>query len=130
MKSLQLAMGRASNAATTRLRLLGVLILGLITSSAFASEGEGVHLKFGSQDNLILIIAAILGLVGIATAAVIGKGVATHSRGGPGMQEVQDAIEEGARSYLNKQISMMLPFIFILASWIFLEFSNYEITAD
>ena len=119
MKSLQLAMGRASNAATTRLRLLGVLILGLITSSAVASEGVGVHLKFGSQDNLILIIAAILGLVGIATAAVIGKGVATHSRGGPGMQEVQDAIEEGARSYLNKQISMMLPFIFILAILLF-----------
>jgi len=115
MKSLQLAKGRALSTSITRLRLFGILILGLISSSAFAVEGEGIHLKFSSQDNMTLIVAAILGLVGIATAAIIGKSVLTTSRGSEGMMEVQDAIEDGARAYLNKQIKMMLPFIGILA---------------
>lgn len=120
MKSLQLAKGRALGTTTTRLRLLGILILGLLTSFAFASEGEGVHLKFGSRDNMTLIVAGVLGLVGIATAYLIGKGVSANSRGSEGMMEVQDAIEDGARAYLKKQINMMLPFIGILAILLFL----------
>lgn len=119
MKSLQLAKECASSILTSRLRLFGVFLLGLMSSGAFAAEGDGIRLKFGSQDNLILYIAAALGIVGMITAAFIGKGVLANSRGSEGMQDVQDAIEDGAKAYLNKQIKMMVPFILILAILLF-----------
>ncbi|MBS1702163.1 MAG: sodium/proton-translocating pyrophosphatase [Armatimonadetes bacterium] len=119
MKSLQLAKGRALS-TPTRLRLLGIFVLGLLSSFAFAGEGENVHLQFASSDNTTLIIAAVLGLLGIFMAAFLGKGIASEDRGSEGMREVQDAIESGARAYLKKQINMMAPFIIILAILLFL----------
>ncbi len=130
MKSLQLANGRAKSTPTTRLRLLGIFLLGLISASAFAGEGDNVHLHFGSTDNITLIISAVLGLVGIATALMIGKNVTSNSRGTEGMMEVQDAIEDGARAYLNKQITMMFPFILILMVLLFfLNFGSLKVQA-
>jgi K(+)-stimulated pyrophosphate-energized sodium pump len=119
MKSLQLAIRGVICTPTIRLRLLGISILGLISSFAFASEGEGVHLKFATNDQVILGIAAVLGLLGIITSYLIGQGVVKHSRGTQGMMDVQDAIEDGARAYLKKQINMMIPFILILALLLF-----------
>ena len=124
MKSLQLAIRGAISTPSVRLRLLGALILGLISSSAFAAEGEGIRLNFVKNDYIVLVISAILGLIGIATAYVIGSGVAKHDRGSQGMQDVQDAIEDGARAYLKKQINMMIPFIGILAVLLFFLFKG------
>lgn len=119
MKSLQLAKERATGTPSLYLRLAGILIFGLISSAAFASEGESVHLFFGKSDNITLIVSAILGLVGIATAFIIGKKVVANDRGDEKMIEVQNAIEDGARAYLSKQITMMIPFIVILAILLF-----------
>ena len=119
MKSLQLTLKGVFNSPSTRLRLIGTAIFCLISSVAFGSEGEGIHLSFGGNDKLILGISAALGLVGALVAYFIGKGVLKHSRGSQGMMEVQDHIEEGARAYLKKQINMMIPFILILAVLLF-----------
>ena len=119
MKSLQLAIRSAISTPSVRLRLVGVSILGLLSSVAFASEGEGIHLKFAKQDQTILGFSAVLGLLGIILSYFIGQGVIKHSRGSQGMQDVQDAIEDGARAYLKKQINMMVPFILILALLLF-----------
>ena len=119
MKSLQLAVKGAISTPTVRLRLLGVSILGLLSSLAFAGEGEGVHLKFDGADRGYLIVAAVLGLLGVLTAYVLGQGVLKNSRGSEGMMDVQDAIEDGAKAYLSKQIKMMVPFILVLALLLF-----------
>lgn len=119
MKSLQLAIKGALSTPSVRLRLLGISIFCLISSIAFGAEGEGVRLVFGGNDKLILGIAAALGLLGAIVAYFIGQGVLKNSRGSEAMMEVQDHIEEGARAYLKKQISMMIPFIGILAVLLF-----------
>ncbi|MEI7984998.1 MAG: sodium/proton-translocating pyrophosphatase [Armatimonadota bacterium] len=119
MKSLQLTNKGALSAPSVRLRLLGVTLFGLISSFAFGAEGEGIHLRFGSQDKMILGVSAALGLLGVIIAYFIGQGVLKNSRGSQGMQDVQDAIEDGARAYLKKQINMMIPFIGILAVLLF-----------
>lgn len=96
-------------------RLFISLGLGLLSStSALAAEGENVHLKFGSQDKIILLIAAILGVVGVIVAMMMAKKLMTEDRGSEGMQFVQTAIEDGARAYLSQQIKMMAPFIVVL----------------
>ncbi len=130
MKSLQLAKERASGTQRNLLRLLGILFTGLITSSAFASEGESVRLHFAKSDNTVLIVAAVLGLVGIAMAYMLSQSVLKNDRGSEGMKEVQDAIEDGARAYLTKQIKMMIPFILILMVLLFaLNFGSLKATA-
>jgi K(+)-stimulated pyrophosphate-energized sodium pump len=96
-------------------RLFISLGLGLLTTaSAFAAEGENVRLKFGSQDQLILLISALLGVVGVIVAMMMAKKIQTEDRGSEGMQFVQTAIEDGARAYLSQQIKMMAPFIVVL----------------
>ena len=119
MKSLQLTIKAAICTPSSRLRLVGVSLLALLSSFAFGSEGEAIHLKFGGQDKVILIIAAVLGLLGVIVAYFIGQGVLKNGRGSQGMMDVQDAIEDGARAYLKKQINMMIPFILILAVLLF-----------
>ncbi len=96
-------------------RLFISLGLGLLSAtSALAAEGENVHLKFGSQDKIILLVAAILGVVGVIVAMMMAKKLMTEDRGSEGMQFVQTAIEDGARAYLSQQIKMMAPFIVVL----------------
>lgn len=97
-------------------RFIGSLGVGAIfASSSFAAEGENVRLQFSSSDNLILGIAALLGLVAVFFAFILAKGIQQQSKGSEGMQEVQSAIEDGAHAYLSQQIKMMIPFIGILA---------------
>jgi K(+)-stimulated pyrophosphate-energized sodium pump len=97
-------------------RLVGVLSLLLLSvSSAFAAEGEGVRLSFSSQDNLVLIISAVLGLVGVGVAFSMRSSILKEDAGSEGMRDVQKAIEDGALAYLRQQIRMMIPFIIVLA---------------
>ena len=112
MKSNQLV--AATKAALIRLAGMSIFLFAVV-SSAFAAEGEGVSLSFSSQDNLVLIISAILGAVGIGVAFSIRASVLKEDRGSESMQSVQQAIEDGARAYLRQQIRMMIPFIGILA---------------
>lgn len=119
MKSLQLDTERALGTYRPNLRLIGALLTGLVSTAAFAAEGEGVQLSFAGSDKLYLFLSLLIGLVGIGFSFFIAKGIATHSRGGEGMQEVQNAIEDGARAYLKKQISAMVPYILVLAVLIF-----------
>ncbi|HLP00336.1 MAG TPA: sodium/proton-translocating pyrophosphatase, partial [Fimbriimonas sp.] len=119
MKSLQLDTERAQSTYRPNLRLLGVLLTALVSTAAFAAEGEGVQLAFGSTDRMVLLTSLVIGLIGIILAVVLGKQVAASTRGSEGMQEVQDAIEDGARAYLKKQINAMIPCIVVLAILLF-----------
>ena len=96
-------------------RIFISLLLGLFSAtSAFAAEGENVHLKFGSNDQLILLIAGLLGVVGVIAAFFMAKKLMLEERGSEGMQFVQGAIEDGARAYLSQQIRAMIPFVGLL----------------
>jgi K(+)-stimulated pyrophosphate-energized sodium pump len=97
-------------------KFVGSLILGsILSSSAFAAEGEGIKLAFAASDKIWLFISAGLGMMGIITALFIAKSVGKEPKGTEEMQEVSTAIEVGALAYLKQQIRMMIPFIILLA---------------
>jgi K(+)-stimulated pyrophosphate-energized sodium pump len=64
-----------------------------------------------------VIIAAIMSLV---YAVWLRRSVLSADKGTKKMQEVWEAIKEGANAYLNRQLKSILPFIVLLTIFLFL----------
>ena len=85
------------------------LLMGL-PISAQAAEGDNVRLLFSGADKGFLIVAMVLGLLGIVTALGLVQSVMKNSAGSTEMKAVGLAIKEGALAYLRKQIVVMSAF--------------------
>ncbi|MFN8139149.1 MAG: sodium/proton-translocating pyrophosphatase [Fimbriimonadales bacterium] len=103
-----------SMVSRARLRAVAVL-MGLFPLAAFASGGESVQLKFSNNDLVYLYVSLGLSLLAIAVGFIVRSQVLSHSTGSDKMREVGAAIEDGARAYLKRQVTAMLPFVGLLA---------------
>jgi K(+)-stimulated pyrophosphate-energized sodium pump len=94
----------------------------LLPASAFAIEGEDIHLVFTQNDQILLGISLALGLLALLYGWYLARGVLKESPGPESMQEVGAAIKEGALAYLKRQVMTMAIFVFVIALLLFLMF--------
>ncbi len=97
-----------------RLRVLTALGL-LIPAAAMAAGGEAVQLQFSKKDFTYLFVSLGLSIVAILVGWALSAHVLKQSPGNEKMQAVGQAIEDGARAYLRRQIKAMILFIVLLA---------------
>jgi K(+)-stimulated pyrophosphate-energized sodium pump len=97
----------------TLLLLSFSFLLLLLPNSALAAEGEHVRLAFGGLDQTLLWIALVLALVAIGAALFLIQTVRRVDAGPASMQEVSEAIKDGAIAYLQKQIRVMATFAIV-----------------
>ncbi|MFQ3668874.1 MAG: sodium/proton-translocating pyrophosphatase, partial [Fimbriimonadaceae bacterium] len=110
--------------ARTVLLLLTSLFAAMVPTAAQAAGGEDVVLRFSSSDYTYLVISLVFGLIAIAFAFIIGRGVLAQSPGNEKMQEVGAAIKAGALAYLKRQVKTMGVFVAILAIGLAVLFSG------
>jgi K(+)-stimulated pyrophosphate-energized sodium pump len=103
--------------------LLTLLAL-LLPAFAVAAGGESVELRFTSTDKIYLYISLGFGALALIMGWVVSKMVLSHSPGNEKMQEVGQAIKDGALAYLRKQIGTMSIFIVLLSVGLFALYMN------
>ena len=109
---------RRPRLALGSLALVAALLLGPVGASY--AGGEGVQLPaFTGSVNGILGFVLLASLVGLAYGFILRAQVFKLSAGSAKMQEVGQAIREGALAYLAKQVRTMLPLVGVLAVGLF-----------
>jgi vacuolar-type H(+)-translocating pyrophosphatase len=63
----------------------------------------------------LLYIAPIAGIVALLFAAYLGASVLSEDPGNEKMQEISNAIFEGAMAFLNRQYKTLIPFVVIIS---------------
>ncbi len=110
---------------TSRSALLALFAAILALFPAFASAAESnVVLQFTQSDKMYLYISLALGVISLVVGYVIAKGVLAKSAGDEKMQEVGNAIYEGAMAYLKQQVRTMSMFVVGLAIVLFFIYSS------
>jgi len=104
-----------------RFAALWAIVLSVMAPSlALASGGENVVLRFSNSDKMYLYASLGIGLIAILFAFFIRAKILAMPRGDEKMQEVGDAVREGAVGYLRQQVKMMGIFVIVLAVGLFL----------
>src|SRR5579862_9653756 len=99
----------------------------LLPTAAFAGEAD-VRLDFGKDGQQYLIISLVFGVLAIAFAYWISRRVMAVSPGSAKMQEVGQAIREGALAYLRRQINTMIWFVAALAIGLYFLYHNIGVS--
>jgi|GEM_PF-988 len=117
MKLLQHATRRAGCRLSPRAQTTAVLAaLGtLLPTAAHAAEGDHVVLRLEGVDRTLLFVALGLGVIAILYGLYLARWVLAQSPGSQSMQDVGQAIKDGAVAYLRKQIGTMVGFVILLA---------------
>lgn len=76
------------------------VLTAVLPLQAFAAGGENVELVFSAQDRMYLYASLGFGVVAIIAALMISSSVKKQSPGSQKMQDVGQAIREGALAYL------------------------------
>ncbi|MCI2035964.1 MAG: sodium/proton-translocating pyrophosphatase, partial [Oscillospiraceae bacterium] len=76
-------------------------------------------------ENVAIWIVLAISLLGLGYALLLRSQILKAGKGTPKMQEVWNAIREGANAYLNRQLKTIVPFIAVLTVVLF--FSVYVI---
>jgi K(+)-stimulated pyrophosphate-energized sodium pump len=120
MKFIKQAWQRIGNPSPHRgvLGLLLALFFTLTPALALAGEGD-VKLQFTGSDFNYLYASLGFGVIALVAAFVIIRMVMAVSPGTEKMQEVSQAIKEGAMAYLKRQMATMIWFIIALAIGLF-----------
>ncbi len=106
-------------------RMFGLIGLSFaLMAPALAAGGEDVRLNFSQQDQIFLVVSAVIGVIAIVFGMIFRGNVLSYSPGNEKMQEVGKAIHDGARAYLAQQIRLMSVFIVILAVGLFFLYQN------
>ncbi|MCW3051167.1 MAG: vacuolar-type H(+)-translocating pyrophosphatase, partial [Chthonomonadales bacterium] len=111
----------ASGVVRGAMLLLPAILVCLLMALAQPAQAEGVAAlpPFGqSEINLILVVMAA-GIVSLIVGAVWYRSVAKQSPGTDKMQEVGQAIRDGALAYLKQQVRMMSVLVAIIAVGLF-----------
>ncbi|MBM0275599.1 sodium-translocating pyrophosphatase [Micromonospora tarensis] len=87
-------------------------------SETLAADGGGLSLT-GSNVTYV-IIAAVIALVALAFAAALTKTVLAAGKGTTNMQEISEAVQEGASAYLLRQFRTLAIFVVIAVVLLFL----------
>lgn len=67
----------------------------------------------------LVYIAPIAGIVALLFAVYLGSSVLRESPGNERMQEISNAIFEGAMAFLNRQYKTLIPFVIIIVAILF-----------
>jgi len=97
----------------------------LISRAASASEAEALPAFSGTETKIIGIVLAS-GILSVIVGMIWFSSVNSLSPGTPKMQEVGQAIREGAMAYLTQQIKMMAPLVGVVAVGLFFMFKGQE----
>ncbi|CAN5361135.1 hypothetical protein BH11ARM1_BH11ARM1_07190 [soil metagenome] len=129
MKLLIHAMRQAGSLVSRRaIALLSLLALGaLFSQPAMAVEGENVHLDFSGGNAMYLYISLGLGVLALIYGYMLSSKVLRQSAGSEKMQEVGQAIKDGALAYLQQQVRTMAIFVGVLAVVLFFLFKGMGI---
>jgi K(+)-stimulated pyrophosphate-energized sodium pump len=73
-----------------------------------------------SFEQLSLACVLAVSLLGLVYAFFLRRQILREDKGGPEMQEVWNAIKDGADAYLKRQLSSIIPFIVVLTIALFL----------
>ncbi|HLV79394.1 MAG TPA: sodium/proton-translocating pyrophosphatase, partial [Chthonomonadaceae bacterium] len=96
------------------------MILGLLLAPCAANASEAVELpKFGSGEITLIWIVLLSGIVSVAFGWMWRLSVARQSPGTEKMQEVGQAIREGALAYLSQQVKTMSLLVILIAIGLF-----------
>lgn len=106
-----------------RLPLFTIAVLAALSSVAHA--GEAVQLPtFRPSDMNIILLALGSGILSVIMGLVWYRSVANQSPGTDKMQEVGQAIRDGALAYLMQQIKTMIVLVVVIAGGLFLLFQG------
>ncbi|MEJ7648352.1 MAG: sodium-translocating pyrophosphatase [Nakamurella sp.] len=75
--------------------------------------------QLGGGDKVLVIIVGIVALVALAIAFVLRAQVLTAGKGTPKMQEISEAVQEGAAAYLGRQFRTLSIFVVIVFALLF-----------
>ncbi len=104
-----------------------VAMMGAILSSRAAHASEAVSLPtFSHSETTIILVVLASGILSVLVGMAWFKSVNDQSPGTEKMQEVGQAIREGAMAYLGQQIKMMFPLVVIIAVGLFFLFKGQE----
>jgi K(+)-stimulated pyrophosphate-energized sodium pump len=117
-------LGRLTGPRAFLARLMAVL-MALAPGWALAAGAEAkVQLQFTASDKIYLYVSLACGALAIAAAFWLRAKLMALSPGNEKMQEVGQAIREGAMAYLLRQVKTMIWFVFPLAVGIAALFSG------
>lgn len=104
---------------------LFAMLLALVPGAAFAAGAEAnVELVFSSTDKIYLYVSLGCGALAIIVAFMLRSKLMAASPGNEKMQEVGQAIREGALAYLKRQVMTMIPFVILLGIGLFALFQS------
>jgi K(+)-stimulated pyrophosphate-energized sodium pump len=87
-------------------------------SETLAADGGGLSLT-GSNVTYV-VIAAVIALVALVFAAALTKAVLAAGKGTTNMQEISEAVQEGASAYLLRQFRTLAIFVVVAVVLLFL----------
>jgi K(+)-stimulated pyrophosphate-energized sodium pump len=86
---------------------------------ALAAGGPGVPVTVSGSNLTWVVIVAVVGLAALAVAGGLVREVLAASKGTAKMQEIANAVQEGAAAYLRRQFRTLGVFVFVIF-WILL----------
>ncbi|MEP6981835.1 MAG: sodium/proton-translocating pyrophosphatase, partial [Nakamurella sp.] len=70
-------------------------------------------------DKAIVVAVAVIALVALVIAFVLRAGVLAADKGSPRMQEISEAVQEGAAAYLGRQFRTLAVFVVLVFGLLF-----------
>jgi K(+)-stimulated pyrophosphate-energized sodium pump len=100
---------------------LPVILVSLLLASAQPARAEGGNVlpPLGQGEMNLILVALAAGVLSVVVGGVWYRSVARLSAGTAKMQEVGQAIREGAMAYLRQQVRTMAVLVIIIASGLF-----------
>jgi len=78
------------------------------------SSQIAADLEVTGSDQAILIGVAVIAVIALVIAFVLRAGVLAAGKGSPKMQEISEAVQEGAAAYLGRQFRTLGVFVAIV----------------
>lgn len=86
-----------------------------LPSLTVAAGGANVELNFTDTDKIYLYLSLAFGVLALLAGLFLSRSVLKVSPGNEKMQDIGQAIREGALAYLKKQIAAMLVFVVLIS---------------
>ncbi|SHK42959.1 K(+)-stimulated pyrophosphate-energized sodium pump [Pseudonocardia thermophila] len=87
--------------------------------STTLAEGAATQLTLGGGDRIVVGVVAVVALVALAVGFILRREVLAAGEGTQKMQEIGQAVQEGAVAYLNRQFRTLAVFVVIVFALLF-----------
>src|SRR5579862_8893913 len=113
---------RFPNRRPLRILLYAIVVLFLSQTAGAHAAGEGIDIQFSSSAYAPLYFVLAAAIAALIYGLILRTQVMRLSPGTNEMQQVGQAIRDGALAYLSKQVRTMLPLVAALCVILFLLF--------